>query len=327
MSTIAIETTPAEIVAAIHKRERFVVVSHLRPDGDAIGSQMAMALALRALGKQARVVSRDRAPDTMLAFPGVADIEIVERLDDPGDAVLVMECGDLKRTGIEGLDRGFVINIDHHPGNSRYGALNWLDLSAAACGEMAFELVRRLGAPLTVDIATHLYVAIVTDTGSFHYSNITPRTFDICRQCLEAGVNPQTVARSLYDSSKLSKLKLLGAILNRMRIDGSGRIATMDVTRQLAQECGGTYEDTEDLVNLPLTVKEIVASVFFKEMSADEWRVSLRSKGAVDVNAIARLFGGGGHVNASGCTVRGPLETLRDTFTQRIADAIAIVDS
>jgi phosphoesterase RecJ-like protein len=327
MSTIAIETTPAEIVAAIHKRERFVVVSHLRPDGDAIGSQMAMALALRALGKQARVVSRDRAPDTMLAFPGVADIEIVERLDDPGDAVLVMECGDLKRTGIEGLDRGFVINIDHHPGNSRYGALNWLDLSAAACGEMAFELVRRLGAPLTVDIATHLYVAIVTDTGSFHYSNITPRTFDICRQCLEAGVNPQTVARSLYDSSKLSKLKLLGAILNRMRIDGSGRIATMDVTRQLAQECGGTYEDTEDLVKLPLTVKEIVASVFFKEMSADEWRVSLRSKGAVDVNAIARLFGGGGHVNASGCTVRGPLETLRDTFTQRIADAIAIVDS
>lgn len=322
MPTTATDATLAQVAGAIRARERFVVVSHLRPDGDAIGSQMAMALALRRLGKQARVVSRDRAPAPMLVFPGVADIEILERVDDPADAVLVMECGDLKRVGVEGLDRGFVINIDHHPGNAMYGALNWLDLSAAACGEMAFDLVRELGVPLTAEIATHLYVAILTDTGSFHHSHITPRTFDVCRQCVEAGVDPQAVARSLFDSSRLGKLKLLGAILNRMQIDPTGRIATIDVDEQLARDCGGTYEDTDDLVNLPLTVKEIVAVAFFKETGPDQWRISLRSKGTIDVNAVARLYGGGGHTNASGCSATGELEVLRGVFVTRIAEAM-----
>ncbi len=159
-------------------------------------------------------------------FPGVPDIEIVSATDDPGDAVIVMECGDLKRPGIDGLERGFVINIDHHPGNALYGALNWFDLSAAACGEMVFDLVRELGVPLTLEIATHVYIAILTDTGSFHYSNITPRTFDICRQCMEAGVNPPAVARSIFDSNNLGRLKLFGAVLSRMELDPTGRIAT-----------------------------------------------------------------------------------------------------
>src|SRR5918912_199380 len=170
------------------------------------------------------------------------------RIDAPGSAVIVMEWGDLKRTGVEGLDRGFVINIDHHLGTSMYGALNWFDLSAAACGEMVFDLVRELGVPLTQEIATHVYVAILTDTGSFHYSNITPRTFDICRQCVEAGVDPAAVARSIFDSNNLGRLKLFGAVLSKMELDASGRIATVWVDHQLANECGGTYEDTEGIV-------------------------------------------------------------------------------
>ena len=322
MSTTAIETTRTQIVEAIRSRQRFVVVSHVRPDGDAIGSQMAMALALRLLGKQARVVSRDRAPSAMFAFPGVADIEILERVDDPGDAVLVMECGDLKRTGIDGLEKGFVINIDHHPGNALYGSLNWLDLSAAACGEMAFEVVRDLGVPLTPEIATHIYIAILTDTGSFRHSNITPRTFDICRRCVEAGAMPQAIARSIYDNNRLGKLKLLGAILERMQIDPAGRVATLDVTEQLARDCGGSYEDTDDLVNLPLTVKEILAVAFFKGIGPDEWRVSMRSKGTIDVNAVAKQFGGGGHKNASGCSAHGSLEAVRPVFTRLLAEAV-----
>jgi phosphoesterase RecJ-like protein len=316
------DDTPAQIVEAIRARQRFVIASHTRPDGDAVGSSLAMAYALRGLGKTARVVSRDVAPPPMLVFPGVAEIEITDRIDDPGDAVIVMECGDLNRTGVAGLDAGFVINIDHHPGNTMYGALNWFDLSAAACGEMVFDLIRAFDVPLTTEIATHIYIAILTDTGSFHYSNITPRTFDICRECIEAGVHPPSVARSLFDNNNLGRLKLFGAVLNRMQLDPSCRIATLFVDKQLARESGGTYDDTDGLINLPLTVKEILTVAFFKENGPGDWRVSMRSKGDIDINAIAKEFGGGGHKNASGCSVNGELPALKAMFERKLAGAI-----
>jgi len=312
---------------AIRRRQRFVIASHVRPDGDAVGSQMAMAHALKHLGKDVRVVSRDAAPPPLLVFPGVSEIEIVDRVDDPGDAVIVMESGDLLRTGVSGLERGFVINIDHHVGNSMFGAINWFDVSAAACGEMVFDLVRELGVPLSHDIAVHLYVAILTDTGSFHHSNITPRTFEICRQCVEAGVNPSAVARSVFDSNNLGRLKLMGAILSRMHIDSSGRLATVSVDEELVTSCGGTYEDTEGLINLPLTVREIQAVVFFKQVGPDDWRVSMRSKGDVNINAVAKEFGGGGHKNASGCSASGSLEHLKRVFQQKITEQMDKVSS
>lgn len=315
--------TVAEVAAAIRSRQRFVITSHARPDGDAIGSALAMAYALRELGKDVRVVFCDPPPPPLQVFPGVSDIEVARRVEDPGDAVIVMESGDLKRTGVEALDGGFVINIDHHLGNSMYGAINWLDLSAAACGEMVFTLVRELGVPLTREIATHVYVAILTDTGSFHYSSISPRTFEICRQCMEAGVDPPAVARSIFDSNNLGRLKLFGAVLSQMELDPSGRLATVYVDHQLAADCGGTYEDTEGLINLPLTVKEIQAVVFFKENDGPtDWRISMRSKGEVDINAVAKQFGGGGHKNASGCSATGLIAELKKTFREKIISAI-----
>jgi phosphoesterase RecJ-like protein len=323
MTTTPTETDRLQIVDDIRSRQRFVVVSHPRPDGDAVGSSLAMAFPLKALGKDVRVVSKDPPPPPMLVFPGVPEIEVTTQVDDPGDAVIVMECGDLKRTGVAGLENGFVINIDHHPGNTMYGARNWFDLSAAACGEMVFDLVMSLGVPLTLEIATHVYVAILTDTGSFHYSNITPHTFDICRQCMEAGVNPPAVARSIFDSNNLGRLKLFGAVLSGMELDPSGRIAIVWVDRALAEQCGGTYEDTEGIINMPLTVKEIQAVAFFKEHeSPDDWRVSMRSKGEIDVNAVAKQFGGGGHKNASGCSATGKLADLKVLFQQRLTEAI-----
>ncbi|MBI4888307.1 MAG: bifunctional oligoribonuclease/PAP phosphatase NrnA [Acidobacteria bacterium] len=322
MTTRTEPQTLARVAAEIRARQRFVIASHVRPDGDAIGSQLAMAYALRALGKQARVVNRDPAPPPFFVFPGVPDIEVAERVDDAADAVIVMESGDLSRTGVAGLDRGFVINIDHHLGNALYGAVNWFDVSAAACGEMVFDLVRELGVPLTYEIAVHLYIAILTDTGSFHYSNISPRTFDICRQCVEAGVHPPTVARAIFDSNTLGRLKLFGAVLSRMALDASGRLATLTVDRQLAADCGATYEDSEGLINLPLTVADIQAVVFFKEHGPDDWRVSMRSKGGIDINAVAREFGGGGHKNASGCSAAGRIEELAVLFRGKILEQI-----
>jgi len=310
------------IIDAVHPRQRFVVSSHSRPDGDSIGSQLAMAYALRELGKTVVVVNKDQAPGPILQFPGVSDIVIADQVTEPFDAAIIMECSDLARTGVSGLDRSFVINIDHHPGNTGFGDINWFDPSASACGEMVFELVRALGVRISAEIATHVYLAILTDTGSFHYSGITPRTFDIFKQTLEAGVDPVQVARMVYDSSHLGRLKLFGAVLSDMQIDKSGRIAIVYVDHSMARAAGGTYEDTEGLVNLPLTVKEIEAVVFFKQEKDGAYRVSLRSKGDIDIGAVAKEYGGGGHKNAAGCTVRGNIDDLRRSLVENVERAI-----
>jgi bifunctional oligoribonuclease and PAP phosphatase NrnA len=321
-------TTPTElqrIVDAIRPRQRFVLSSHSRPDGDSIGSQLAAAYALRSLGKEVTVVNADPAPPPLMQFPGVPDIRIADRVSvPPGDdaAAIIMECGDLARTGVAGLESFFLINIDHHPGNTEYGQLNWFDASASACGEMVYDLVRALGIRLTPEIATHIYLAILTDTGSFHYSNITPRTFDICGAALEAGVDPVLVARNVYDSNNMGRLKLFGSVLSAMQIDNSGRMAIVYLDHEMARAAGGTYEDTEGLINLPLTVKEIQAVVFFKQTEGDEYRVSMRSKGDIDIGSIAKEFGGGGHKNAAGCTVSGPIDALQKMFVEKIEEAI-----
>jgi phosphoesterase RecJ-like protein len=215
-----------------------------------------------------------------------------------------------------------VVNIDHHPDNAGYGAINWFDPSAAACGEMVFTLIDALGVPLTRTIATHVYLAILTDTGSFHFSSISPRTFDICRRTLEAGVDPVEIARNVYDSNNMGRLRLFGAVLSTMRLSDSGRVAIVYVDHAMATEAGGTYEDTEGLINLPLTVKEIQAVVFFKQVDLGQYRVSLRSKGDIDIGAVAKTFGGGGHRNAAGCTVSGAIDTLQPLFVNAIEHAI-----
>jgi len=310
------------IVDAIAERQRFVISSHARPDGDALGSELAMAFALRQIGKQVRVVNRDPAPASLIAFPGVADVEVADHIDDPGDAAIIMECGDLARTGVEGLDRGFVINIDHHVGNTGFGALQWFDPTAAACGEMVFDLVQALGVPMSAEIAVHIYVAILTDTGSFHYSTISPKTFDIARQCVEAGVDAPAVARSDYDSNTVGRIKLFGSALDRMEIDDTGRVATLYLDDVMLRSCGATADDSDGLVNLPLTARDIRAVILIKEDGAGRWRISLRSKGSVNVNAVARLHGGGGHVNASGCGASGPLDALAALLRRQVIEQI-----
>jgi phosphoesterase RecJ-like protein len=257
-----------------------------------------------------------------MAFPGVPSIRVAERVEGEFDAAIIMECSDLKRTGVEGLDRFFVINIDHHPGNSDFGAINWFDGTAAACAEMVFDLIVALGVPLSVEMATHIYVGILTDTGSFHYSSISARTFDICRQLVEAGVDPPKVARSIFDSNTLGRLKLFGAVLSSIELENDGRLAVVCVDRAMAAAAGGTYDDTEGLINLPLTVREIQAAIFFKEIDKHEYRVSMRSKGDIDLCAVAKRFGGGGHKNASGCTVSGRYTDVRARLVREVTDAI-----
>ncbi len=311
-----------QICDEIRKRQRFLLTSHARPDGDSIGSQLAMAFALDALGKTVRIVNADPAPDHYQDFPGMDRIEIAAEVSADVDAVIVMECSDLSRAGVAGLEGEFLINIDHHAGNRLYGAVNWHDESAAACGEMVFDVIRELGVRLTPEIATHIYLAILTDTGSFHHSNITPRTFDICRQTVEAGVNPATMARRVFDSNSFGKLKLIGALLDAMELADGGRLAILYMDDAMLAACGCTHNDTEGLINLPLTAREIQAVVFFKVGPAGGVRVSMRSKYDVDVRAVAGQFGGGGHKNAAGFTVTEPLDQVRPGIIQLLVEAI-----
>jgi phosphoesterase RecJ-like protein len=313
---------PAELVDRIKHGQRFVIASHQRPDGDAIGSAMAMALALRAIGKEATVVTDGIPPVFLQPFPEVASLRITPEVTETFDAALIMECGDLSRTGVKGLDRSPVMNIDHHPGNTGYGAINWVDESAAACGEMAFTLIEALGAPLTKDVATHVYLAVLTDTGSFHFSHLTPRTYEIARRCVEAGADPQWIARTHYDSNSLARVRIFGAVMNGMVIVDEGRVALLSITRQTMTDLSGTGDDLEGLINFPLTVKDIEAVAFAKEIGDNDWRVSLRSKGAVDVGAIARWQGGGGHTNAAGCSAKGALDDVNRQFGQLLTEAI-----
>jgi len=307
----------------ILRRQRFLLTSHARPDGDSIGSQLAMAFALEALGKDVRIVNADPAPDHYQDFPGMERIEIASQVAADVDAVIVMECSDLSRTGVAGLEPHFLINIDHHAGNRLYGAVNWHDESAAACGEMVFDVIRELAVPLSFEIATHIYLAILTDTGSFHHSNITPRTFDICRQSVEAGVNPAAMARRVFDSNSFGKLKLIGALLDSMQLADEGRLAVLYMDDVMLADCGCTNNDTEGLINLPLTAREIQAVVFFKVGPTGDVRVSMRSKYDVDVRSVAGQFGGGGHKNAAGFTATESLDQVRPRIIQLITDAIA----
>jgi len=318
---------PADLLAAIRNGTRFFVSSHQRPDGDAIGCAVGMALALRALGKQATVVMDGVPPVFLQPFPDVDRIRVTTNVTETADASLIMECSSLDRTGVAGLGGSPVINIDHHPGNTLYGAVNWIDESAAACGEMVFKLIDALGVPLTPEIATHLYLAILTDTGSFRFSHLTPLTYELAGRAVAAGADPSGIARTHYDSNSLARVRIFGAVLNGMTVHADGRIAVLSITRDEAASFGGTYDDTEGLINFPLTVKDIQAVAFLKEADDGSWRVSLRSKGSVDTGAIARAFGGGGHTNAAGCSIQGSLEAARERFAQLLTDAVEMPGS
>ena len=309
------------IVSAIAQRQRFVIVSHARPDGDSLGSELAMALALRDLGKDVRVINHDPAPQYLASFPAVADVEVLDAVDGAFDAAIVLECGSLGRTEVSGLDRYFVINIDHHVGNTMYGNLNWFDASAAACGEMVFDVLQGLGATLTPAIATHLYVAILTDTGSFRHSSITSRTFGTCAALAEAGVTPAEVADRVYQNSSVGKLRLTGTLLDAMDLQGGGHVAVLNVDDQILDTTGCAPDDLEGLINIPLAAQSIKAVVMFKAVDG-QLRVSLRSKGAVDVRAVATRRGGGGHQNAAGFSIPEPDEATRPDVVAAVITAV-----
>lgn len=314
---------PAALVEVLQADGHVIVCGHARPDGDSIGSTMAMAAALRTRGRQVRTVCSDPAPASFLELPGLDALEITREVDATGAVVVVMESGALARTGIAGLERGAaIVNIDHHLGNTAYGTVNWFDEGAAACVEMVADAIDAIGVAWTPDIATHLYLGLSTDTGSFRHSHISPRSFELARRCVLAGADPVAIAQTAYESFGLGRVRLIGELLHGMTLDADGRLAVLALTPDMHARAGSTPDDTDGLINLPFTARDIRAVCLLRTDESGPTRVSLRSKGLVDVRAVAQRFGGGGHKNASGFTIDEPVATVREALLPLLRDAV-----
>jgi bifunctional oligoribonuclease and PAP phosphatase NrnA len=305
-----------QVVQEIQKRKSFVVTSHSRPDGDAIGSSLAMAQILLELGKNAEIVLADHVPVLYQPLPYARTVRHSSHVNGHYDAGIVLECDSAQRSRVEGLENYFLISIDHHASSRPWANINWIDPTACAVGEMVFRLALAANAKITPEIATCLYAAVLTDTGSFSYSSTNAHTFALAKALVESGAHPAEVAHNVYYSSPLAKMRLLGMALNRLEHEDS--ITWMHVTRHDMEQCGALDEDCEGLVNYALAIAGVEVAVFFREVANERIRVSIRSKGAVDVAAIAEKFGGGGHECASGFSIAGPVRFATETVLNEL---------
>ena len=302
---------PRELIAArIKASRRIAVTSHLRPDGDSLCTALALSLMGGLMGKDMAIINHDPTPLPFSGFAELAGIRIGQIRAADFDTVILLECADVSRSGHEGLDGAFKINIDHHYSNTPYAEINWIDPEAPAVGEMVLDLSRFLGITPTPEIAEHLYCAIVSDTGSFQFSNTTPRALAAAAELARLGASPIRVAEKLYNNNRPEKIQLLGRVLSTLTMNGRGNIAVISMFRRDTESLHLKEIDTEDMTTLARTIKGVEMVMFFKEMDHETFRVSLRSKGSANAARVAEHFGGGGHIHASGFTVYGPYERL-----------------
>ncbi len=312
----------SQVVELIEKKDRFAITSHVRPDGDGLGSSLGLFWLLKSLNKDVEVIMRDPAPHSYQQLPGAGTIRVAPRIGEHFDAVFIIECSDLDRPGLEDLDQQFAVNIDHHSTTELYGSINWIDSTAAACGEMVYNLCKATGVRVTKEIAECVYTALLTDTGSFHYSNTTERTFKIASELVRTGVRPAKTAEALFGSYQWPKIELLSQVLSTAKRDDTGHVAWMWQTLAMQEQTHAAEEDADGFVNYPLAVGEVEATALFKETAPGVYRTSLRSKGDVNVAKIAEQFGGGGHRNAAGCTLKGTSSELEQRVVPLLQDAV-----
>jgi phosphoesterase RecJ-like protein len=323
-------TSPDDGMRAVAERiragRRFLITSHRNPDGDALGSGLALQRLIRQLGKEAKVQVRDGFGKPLLHIPGAPEVEITDHLppDYPNgyDAVFTMECPEVERTGYPVLP-GPVVNIDHHLGNTMYGEINYLDLDAPSVGEMVLQINRNhLKLPLDRETATAMYVSLATDTGFFRYHNTTLRTFQAAEELVRAGVVPGDVSLWINESTPRGAIKLLGLCLTTLELTAGDRIATITLPKHFFDDAGASPEDTEGIVNYGRMIEGVLVSALLKEIGPAETRVSMRAKPGVDVQKVAAMFGGGGHAAASGCTIPLPLDAARETLVGILAEIV-----
>ncbi|MGH9616787.1 MAG: DHH family phosphoesterase [Acidobacteriaceae bacterium] len=296
------------VLNAIRQRQRFLLTSHARPDGDAVGSLLALRMLLAAMGKQAEMQLADPVPLIYSTLPSADQIRQASCLAngfDP-DAVIFLECDSVERSRLQELDEKYMINIDHHTSGTPFACVNWIDTGASAVAEMVYRLALAANVPVSAEMATCLYTALLSDTGSFCYEGTGADTFALAKDLVELGANPARIAEDLYFSNPLTKMRLLGAALTTLQRDG--RVAWLWITHDDMVRLGASYEDSLGIVNYAIGISGVEVAIFLRETADRRIRVSLRSKGKIRVTPVAEKFGGGGHENASGCNLDGPLE-------------------
>jgi phosphoesterase RecJ-like protein len=313
-----------EIIEQIGRNKVFLITAHIRLDGDALGSELALYHLLRSLGKEAVVYNQDGIPENYRFLPGSE--AIVHAIGDPDhyDAAFILDCSELERVGDKAKDIAKVkrlINIDHHISNDGFCHFSYIDPTASSTGELLYRLATAMSAELTTEIATNLYAAILTDSGGFRYSSTTKGTLVAAGNLVGCGADPQWISEHIYENNPLVKIQLLGKVLETMRFDLDGRVGSMVVFQQTLDAIGARHEHSENFVDIPRTIQGVDVAILYSEMNAGLFKLSLRSKDRVNVERVARVFGGGGHMNAAACRIEGDFAHVH----QRVLDAVRSV--
>ncbi|SHI54945.1 DHH family phosphoesterase [Desulfosporosinus lacus] len=319
-------TLVQEFLEVLRKAPKVALFSHVSPDGDCLGSMLAIGLALEKMGKEVLFYNPNLVPSNLMFLPGSSRIS--QQLPDPQPETLVfVDCTDLGRVNLLTSDISKVstiLNLDHHISNQHFGHINWVDAQASAVGELALTLINLLGAEIDSDIATNLYTAIVTDSGCFQYGNTTAQTHRLTAELLDLGIDLVSIHHNIFDQKPLSQIKLLQYALNGLEIHAEGQLALMTLTLEDFQKSGAEQELSEGLVNHARSIVGVEAAVLLKEAGPLEIKAGLRSNLWLNVNEIATKFGGGGHNRAAGCTFRVPIEDAKQSIVSTIGEALRI---
>jgi len=314
------------IGGALRQHHRFAVLSHVRPDGDALGSTLALALALKELGKDVRAWNEEGMLDKYSFLAGAELLTLPPNAPEEFDVAIALDTATQNRLGkaAEAVRKANLwINIDHHPSNPGYGDLVYIDPIAPATGQILFELITTAKLPMTPAVAENLYAAISTDTGSFQYPNTTARTFEIAADLIRAGVNVGRLSQLLYENYPKRRVELLRLLLSTMQFGCNDKLAWFSLSQEMAKSVGALPEDNEGLIDHLRAIRGVIVAIFFEELADGKVRVSMRSKNeAVDVCAICQSFGGGGHTLAAGARVRGTLTEVTQKIVEKACDVI-----
>jgi phosphoesterase RecJ-like protein len=306
------------IADCFRSHERFILVSHRNPDGDSISSQVATHLILSSLGKESHMINRDPTPERYRFLPMAEKIRIEKSVNGSYDVAVFLECSDRERSGLDGVISKVSVNIDHHQQNSNFGHINWVEPEACCVGEMIFDLIAHMGIPLTTEIATQIYTAIITDTGSFHYTNASKKAFSICNKLMDYGINHTNIIRFIYEDLCFEKIKLLGLTLSTLEKDEQQEIVWVRIPHDVMEAFGDVAKDTEGFIDFPRSIQGARVAMLIKEIRKGLHKISLRSRDEVDVSQIAKAFGGGGHRNAAGCSIEGSYEEVLQKMQSQI---------
>ncbi|MBI1908672.1 MAG: bifunctional oligoribonuclease/PAP phosphatase NrnA [Deltaproteobacteria bacterium] len=314
-----------KVITAIRQGQSFIVTSHLNPDGDALGSMLALGAGLAALGKKVKIYSRDGVPKNLAFLPGSGAVSKELTLDEPFDAGFLVDCAERKRAGefyekSHGIRR-FIV-VDHHIKSGKSGDINLIDPKAPSTGELVYRLLKKLKVSITPEIAIPIYCTLITDTGNFCYSNTNHKVLRTASELVRLGAEPWFIAKNVYESYSVARYHALGKVLQTMEFSPDGRIAWATVSQALLKETGAALDDIDGFINFLRSIRTVEVAIQFREDSPQTYKVSLRSKDFVDVASIAARFEGGGHIRASGCTVPGSLAEVKSKILGAVQEAL-----